>query len=204
MQTSILSIRLLGALDLRYGDRRLPPLESARAESLLAYLLLHREAPQSAPASRVPALARLDRGAGADKSPPCAPQPAARAAGRRPLPRRDAAHAPVAGGRPFWLDVAAFEDALARARRRHRRTAAWPRCARPSRSYTGDLLDGCYDEWLLGERERLRQRYLEALERLADAPRRPRRPCSGDRATRSGSSSTTRSTRDVPAPHAAA
>ena len=33
--------------------------------------------------------------------------------------------------------------------------------------YTGDLLEGCYDDWLLGERERLRQRQLDALEKLA-------------------------------------
>ena len=37
---------MLGELDLRFGERRLPPLESARAQSLLAYLLVHRDAPQ--------------------------------------------------------------------------------------------------------------------------------------------------------------
>src|SRR5215218_4306188 len=47
MESPLLSIRLLGALKLRYGDAPLPTLDSARAESLLAYLLLHREAPQS-------------------------------------------------------------------------------------------------------------------------------------------------------------
>ena len=41
-----LSIRLLGPLDLRLDDRALPPLGSARTESLLAYLLLNRDAPQ--------------------------------------------------------------------------------------------------------------------------------------------------------------
>ena len=41
-----LTVRLLGELDLRLGDVPLPPLESARAESLLAYLLIHRGAPQ--------------------------------------------------------------------------------------------------------------------------------------------------------------
>jgi tetratricopeptide (TPR) repeat protein len=33
--------------------------------------------------------------------------------------------------------------------------------------YAGDLFEGGYEEWLLEEREWLRQRYLEALERLA-------------------------------------
>lgn len=44
--SSTLRIRLLGGLELRQGGIPLR-LESARAESLLAYLLLHRAAPQS-------------------------------------------------------------------------------------------------------------------------------------------------------------
>jgi DNA-binding SARP family transcriptional activator len=39
-------IRLLGGFELDFGEGPVPPLESARAESLLAYLLLHRDAPQ--------------------------------------------------------------------------------------------------------------------------------------------------------------
>jgi DNA-binding SARP family transcriptional activator len=41
-----LRVRLLGQLDIRAGDTPVPPLDSARAESLLAYLLLHRDAAQ--------------------------------------------------------------------------------------------------------------------------------------------------------------
>lgn len=44
--TEALRARLLGSMALRVGERQLPPLDSARAESLLAYLLLHRDAPQ--------------------------------------------------------------------------------------------------------------------------------------------------------------
>lgn len=50
MQTTVgaaLRVRLLGELELRTGDVPLPSLDSARAESLLAYLLIHRDAPQS-------------------------------------------------------------------------------------------------------------------------------------------------------------
>src|SRR5918999_2900456 len=49
MQTTVgaaLQVRLLGGFELRLGDTPLPPLESARAESLLTYLLIHRGAPQ--------------------------------------------------------------------------------------------------------------------------------------------------------------
>ena len=46
METPFLQIRLLGGVDLRSGQTPLA-LESARAESLLAHLILHRAAPQS-------------------------------------------------------------------------------------------------------------------------------------------------------------
>ena len=41
-----LRIQLLDELDLSHEGASLPPLESGRAASLIAYLLLHREAPQ--------------------------------------------------------------------------------------------------------------------------------------------------------------
>ena len=43
---AILSIRLFGNFDLRSGETLLPDLGSARAESLLAYLILNADAPQ--------------------------------------------------------------------------------------------------------------------------------------------------------------
>src|SRR5512147_3242465 len=46
MGAPTLRIRLLGDLDLCYDRVPLPPLESVRAGALLAYLLLHRQAPQ--------------------------------------------------------------------------------------------------------------------------------------------------------------
>jgi DNA-binding SARP family transcriptional activator len=68
---------------------------------------------------------------------------------------------------PAWLDVAAFEAALQEADRAvddHER-ARWLQEA--VEAYTGDLLEGSYHEWLLDERERLRQQHLAALEHLA-------------------------------------
>jgi DNA-binding SARP family transcriptional activator len=47
MRQNTLRVRLLGTVDLQLDNQPLPPLDSARAESLLAYLLLHRDAPQS-------------------------------------------------------------------------------------------------------------------------------------------------------------
>jgi len=51
-----------------------------------------------------------------------------------------------------WLDVAAFEEGVAR-------DGAEAAVA----YYTGDLLEGFYDEWALRERERLRMLYLDCL-----------------------------------------
>src|SRR5919199_5068443 len=114
MGTPPLRIRLLGGFDLRVGEDALP-LESARAESLLAYLLLHPEAPQ--PRQRLAFLLWPD-----------STEAQARTNLRhvlyhlrRALP--DADRFLDAGARtlrwradaPYRLDVAVFEEALSRA-----------------------------------------------------------------------------------------
>ena len=108
-----LRVRLLGGLDLRLGDAQVPPLDSGRAESLLAYLLLHRDAAQ--PRQRLAFLLWPDSS-----------EPQARTNLRhvlhnlrRALP--DADRLSDVGPRtlqwradaPLWLDVAVFEEALA-------------------------------------------------------------------------------------------
>jgi DNA-binding SARP family transcriptional activator len=166
MQTPILSIRLFGALDLRYGDRLLSPLSSARAETLLAYLVLHRDASQSR--QHLAFLLWPDSG-----------EEQARTNLRhvlhdlrRALPDADRFFDVSARtlrwrtDAPYWLDVAVFEDALARAQD-DTADDGLAALREAVATYTGDLLDGCYDDWLLAPREHLRLRYLEALERLA-------------------------------------
>ena len=156
MDSTGLRIRLLGELEFRLGERPLPPLGSARAASLLAYLLIHRAAPQ--PRQRVAFLLWPDSS-----------EPQARTnlrhvlyTLRRALPDADRLlditprtlrWRPDA---PAWLDIEAFEAALARDDLR----AA-------TALYGGDLLAGAYDEWLHGERERLRGLQVAALDRLA-------------------------------------
>src|SRR4051794_8625958 len=160
--TTELAVRLLGELDLRLGETSLPPLESGRAESLLAYLLLHRDAPQ--PRQRLAFLLWPD-----------STEPQARTNLRKVL--HNLRHALPDAERflevtartlrwrpdaPLRLDVAAFEDALVRAR-----DDDLDALREAVDAYTGDLLEGSYDEWLLDERERLRQCHLDALDRLA-------------------------------------
>jgi DNA-binding SARP family transcriptional activator len=160
----IARIQVLGQFDLSLGGVRVPPLESARAESLLAFLVLHRQVaasrqylafllwPDSAEAQARTNLRHLlhtlrTRLPDADRY----LEVTSRTVGWR----ADA---------PCWLDVAAFEDLLdGDAGDREVEVALRDAVA----LYTGDLLEGCYDDWLLGERERLRQRQLDALEKLA-------------------------------------
>lgn len=151
-----LRARLLGSMDLRLGDEPLAPLESARVESLLAHLLLHRGAPQlrqrlafllwpdsteaQARTNLRKVLHNLRRTLpDADRFIDV---------GARTLQWRDDA--------PLWLDVEHFERALAEGR-----------LEEAVETYGGDLLEGSYDEWLVEERERLAGLHLDALERLA-------------------------------------
>src|SRR5215472_3742076 len=156
MHPPALRARLLGPVHLQLDDQPLPPLDSARAESLLAYLLLHRDAPQprqrlafmlwpgstegQAQTNLRKVLHTLRRALpGADSLIEI---------GTRTLRWREDA--------PLWLDVEHFERALAEGR-----------LEEAVETYAGELLEGRYDEWLAEERERLAGLYLEALERLA-------------------------------------
>lgn|SRR5215210_3788698 len=115
MGLSTLRIRLLGELDLRQDGTPLPPLESARAASLLAYLLLHREAPQ--PRQCLAFLLWPD-----------STEQQARTNLRHvlhnlrhalPYPERFLEVTPRTlrwrAEAPFWLDVASFEESLSQA-----------------------------------------------------------------------------------------
>jgi len=164
MRTEPLRARLLGAMDLEFGGRQLPPLDSGRAESLLAYLLLHRDAPQ--PRQRLAFLLWPD-------STDAQAQTNLRKVLhhlRRALP--DADRLIGVGPRtlqwradaPLWLDVEEFERALADGR-----------LEEAVEMYAGELLEGRYDEWLLEARERLAGLHLEALERLTRRHQQDRR-----------------------------
>jgi DNA-binding SARP family transcriptional activator len=68
----------------------------------------------------------------------------------------------------LWADVIAFEESIRSGRPldqvRDPMTAAHLRAA--LQLYEGDLLEGCYQDWCLFERERLQTIYLATLDRL--------------------------------------
>ncbi len=164
--THLLRIRLLGDFELRLGETSLPPLESSRLESLLAYLLLHRNGPQSRQH-----LAFLLWPDSTDAQARTNLRPLVYTL-RHTLPDIDKFLEVTPRTlrwrteAPFWLDVAAFDHALARSERADV-SEALAALRDAVALYAGDLLEGCYEEWILAEREHFRQRYLVALGHLS-------------------------------------
>ncbi len=71
----------------------------------------------------------------------------------------------------FWLDVAVFEQAFACVEGiagRQLDTQHVQALHNAIQCYCGPLLDGCYEDWCLYERERLQNIYLVMLEKLMD------------------------------------
>jgi predicted ATPase/DNA-binding SARP family transcriptional activator len=165
---SRLQIRLLGDFQATYADAPITHLNQPRLQSLLAYLLLHRAAPQS-------------RQHLAFTLWPDAAEAQARNnlrqllfQLRRALP--DGTPCLHSDASAVWwegeveLDVSDFDMALTQADgalQRGDEAAARDLLAAAARCYTGDLLPGCYDEWAQPVREQLRQRCFAALQQLA-------------------------------------
>ncbi len=164
-----LHIQLLQSFALHVGDELITSVNTPRLQSLLAYLLLHRDEPQSRrqiaycfwPESN-DSQARTNLRQLVHHL-------------RRALPDGDqllfidAKHLQWQPVCPFSLDVAEFEDALqaaAAARGRSDGGGEQSALARAVDMYGGELLPNCYDDWLLPERERLTQQFVQALERL--------------------------------------
>src|SRR6266700_4102942 len=164
-----LHIRLLGDFNLLYADQQVTNLNTTRLRSLLTYLVLHRDVPQQRQH-----LAFLFW--------PDTTESQARNNLRQLLHQlRQALPAveqflsadthmlhwhPVT---PCHLDVAEFEQTLALADAATQRNEQHPLQAALEQAdglYRGELLPGCYDEWILPERDRLRQRHRQALEQL--------------------------------------
>lgn len=165
MITQHLRCELLGDFRLAYDSQPLTGITSARLQSLLAYLLLHRDAPQS-------------RQHLAFTLYPDSTESQARTNLRNLL--HLLRHAlPDAGcfvasdtltlqwraDAPFTLDVSEFQQLVD-----HSPPTADPtslhRLSAAVKLYRGDLLPSCYDDWILPEREQLRQAYVRALESL--------------------------------------
>ncbi|MBW7881023.1 MAG: AAA family ATPase [Caldilineaceae bacterium] len=164
-----LYVQLLGDFGLTYDDDRGVTVNQARQQALIAYLLLHRGTPQSR--QRVAFLFWPDTSEAQAQTnlrqllhhlrrawPACADYIYVE-------PRTIAWQM----GAPCNVDLVAFTQAAAEASaavRQGRTDVARTACAQAVDLYRGELLPASYDEWLLAERERLRQTYLDILEHL--------------------------------------
>jgi DNA-binding SARP family transcriptional activator len=161
-----LNIRLLGEFSLDHDGTPITGVNTPRLQSLLAYLLLHRDAPQSrahlafqfwpdstdaqARSNLRTLLHRLRRALPADA----------------PFLDVDAQIVQWHPDAPATVDVVAFEEALGEAEEASEDQVARNALEQAAHIYQGDLLPSCYDDWILPHRERLRQAHLRALERL--------------------------------------
>jgi DNA-binding SARP family transcriptional activator len=165
----MLRVSLLGDFRIRHDEAPVTDVDAPRLQALLAYLMLHSDAPQSRShlaflfwPDTTEAQARTNLRNVLHHL-------------RRALPDADShLDASVQSLRwrsevPFALDVMDFNAALAQAEQA--RQAGDPAAVREAleqavQLYTGDLLPSCYDDWIILQREALRQAYVGALERL--------------------------------------
>ncbi|HET6229647.1 MAG TPA: BTAD domain-containing putative transcriptional regulator [Longimicrobiaceae bacterium] len=166
-----LRIHLFGGMDLFRGGRPLPAFATQRARGLFAFLALHRGRPHA----RDVLMGHFwgDR-----------PEHTARKCLRtdiwrvRQVVECDGGEACIRvrqdevgfdAASDHWLDVHEFEGRLARVPEGANAALTGETAAVLEEAvelYRGDLLEGIYDDWCLVERERLRLRFLGALERL--------------------------------------
>jgi DNA-binding SARP family transcriptional activator len=142
-------------------------LHSRRLQALLAYLILHQDAPQSR--QRIAFTFWPD----SDESQAMTNLRQAVHTLRRTLPDCDQYLAVTTrtlqwcGGASIQVDVLDFERAVELAAKAGQHgDRAVSLLEKALDTYQGDLLPGLYDEWVLAERERLRQLYSESLRRI--------------------------------------
>jgi DNA-binding SARP family transcriptional activator len=167
MPADTLRVHLLGSFRLLHCDAAVTGFDQARLQELLAYLLLHRNVP--VPRQQLAFLFWPDSA-----------EEQARTNFRnlwhrlrRALPDADRLlitdelAVQWRGDDICWSDVAAFETGLQKANSNVSTDERMAGLEQVVAVYGGELLPGCYSDWLLAERDRLAQAYGAALEQLA-------------------------------------
>jgi DNA-binding SARP family transcriptional activator/tetratricopeptide (TPR) repeat protein len=162
--TPSLRIHLLGEFRLFVADQPMLTIDRPRQQALLAYLLLHRHAPQprqqvafcfwpdSSEAQAYTNLRKLVFQV------------------RQALPQADhflivdSQHLGWQANAPYTLDVAELEQALTELE--HSNVPAAKTVQQVIALYRGELLPTCYDDWLLPLRRALHERVVNTLEKV--------------------------------------
>jgi DNA-binding SARP family transcriptional activator len=159
-----LRLHLLGEIRAEYGGESFRIAAPQRSIALLAYLLVHRRAPT--------ARDKIAFALWPDET-----EDDARVNLRHALHRLTRALPPPSGEEPWinadlenvqwnpksdaWLDLEEFE----------RRVASGQERASSIELYTGELIEGVYDDWTLAHRERVSTLYLDTLSALVNEAR---------------------------------
>ncbi len=160
-----LRVRLLGGFSVLATDQAVP-VDSMRVQSLLAHLILHQG--EDLPRERLAHLFWPESGESQARTNMRQALHRLRSA----LPDADAFlkvdknNVAWRADAPSHLDVAEFEGLSSAADSESLRRAV--------EIYAGDLFPECFDDWIVPMRERLRERFLGVLERLAEAFERER------------------------------
>lgn len=169
-----LRILLFGKFSVQWGNQELETLEGGKVQELFTYLLLYRNRPH--PRESLATLLWRDSPVGQSKSylrkTLWQLQTALEAqtkSGDTDLLHVDTDWIQLNAAASVWLDISRFEQAFERVcdiPGTDLSTAAADEVAQTIQLYRGDLLEGCYQEWCLFERERLQRMYLIMLEKL--------------------------------------
>jgi len=166
-----LSVRLFGKFSAHHDEHLLDALEIRKLQDLFCYLVLYRDRPHARETlasllwgntSTAQSKAYLRKGL-------WKLQEALAAPARQQILLVESDWVQLNTKADLWLDVEVFEQAfnLAQGIPGEQVTAD---CAQALRSavdlYRGDLLEGCYQDWCLYERERLQNIYLAILDKL--------------------------------------
>jgi DNA-binding SARP family transcriptional activator len=169
-----LTIRLFGKFSAELDGRRLTGLDSGKLQELFCFLLLNRLRPHS----RELLAAMLWGDSPTAQSKKYLRQALWQLQNIIGSPERkqnnrllliDADWVNVNSLADYWFDVSEFEQSYSVAqgsRGQSFEPATAERVTRAVDLYRGDLLEGCYDDWCLVERERLQNMYLMMLDKL--------------------------------------
>ncbi|BDI31656.1 hypothetical protein CCAX7_37070 [Capsulimonas corticalis] len=167
----ILQIQLLGGLHVPCPDGANARFETRRAASLLAFLAVHRR--RSHPREELIEMLWPDEDADATRIRFRQVLTTLRRTLESACPDMSdlliADRVSVRLSADVSTDVAQFEDALTAAARSEAPETRAAALRRAVDAYGGELLPGYYDDWVLGERRRLEEDYLTALNRLTQA-----------------------------------
>jgi predicted ATPase/DNA-binding SARP family transcriptional activator len=169
MMEPTLRIRLLGDFSLVYNEQQVTSINAMRLQSLLAYLVLHCDVPQQRQRLAFLFWPETTEGQARNNLRQLLHQLRQAFPAVEHFLSTDTQTVHWHPVTPFYLDVAEFEEALTladAATRQHDQHVLQVALEQADKLYRGELLPGCYDEWLLPERERLRQRHLQALDDL--------------------------------------